>query len=97
MKGTVITKSYVSKVNYDDSGRPQRETYQTQSIKQTDQDGKKIKEKQQAYQNSKSGVQKAAHERVLNDKGVKIIKARNSNTGEEYEHNVFKGLKEGKD
>jgi hypothetical protein len=92
MPGTFISKSYVSKVNYDQNGQPHKETYQTQSIRQTDKDGKKIQEKQQAYQNSKTGMQKAAHERLLNEKGHKIIKARNRNTGEDYEHAYFKGM-----
>ena len=95
MPGTVITKSYVSKVNYDQNGQPHKETYQTQSIKQTDREGKKIQEKQQAYQNTKSGVQKAAHERLLNEKGVKVVKARNLQTGDQYEHNHYKGINEG--
>jgi len=95
MPATVITKSYVSTVKYDKNGRPQKETYQTQSIKQTDNEGKKIQERQQAYQNTKSGIQKAAHERLLNDKGVKVVKGRNVQTGDEYEHNMYKGLNEG--
>jgi hypothetical protein len=95
MQGTVITKSYVSSVKYDQNGQPHKETFQSQSIKQTDKEGKKIQERQQAYQNTKSGVQKAAHERLLNDKGVKVVKGRNVNTGDEYEHNLYKGLNEG--
>jgi hypothetical protein len=85
----------VSKVKYDGQGQPHKETYQTQSIKQIDREGKSIQEKQQAYQNSRTGVQKAAHERLLNEKGHKIVKARNTNTQEEYEHNLFKGMSEG--
>ena len=96
MPGTVISKSYVSKVNYDQNGKPNRETYQTQSIKQTDREGKRIQEKQQAYQNTRTGIQKSAHERVLNEKGHKIVKERNRLTGDEMEHNLFKGIQEGK-
>ena len=96
MQGTVITKSYVSSVKFDKNGQPHKETFQSQSIKQTDKEGKKIQERQQAYQNTKSGVQKAAHERLLNDKGVKVVKAKNVNTGDEYEHNLYKGLNEGR-
>ncbi len=90
----MITKSYVSKVNYDQNGKPHKETYQTQSIKQTDKEGRSIHERQQAYNNTKSGVQKAAHERLLDEKGLKVVKARNRNTGEEYEHNLYKGMQE---
>lgn len=94
MPGTFISKSYVSKVKYGGNGQPERESYQTQSIRQIDREGKKIQEKQQAYQNTRTGMQKAAHERTLDDKGHKVVKARNRNTGEEYEHNLFKGINE---
>jgi hypothetical protein len=40
-------------------------------------------------------VQKAAFERVLNDKGHKYVKERNFNSGEEIEHNIYKGMNEG--
>jgi hypothetical protein len=93
---TVIQKSYVSKVNYGGNGEPQKETYQSQSIKQIDREGKKIQEKQQAYQNTGTGVQRAAHERRLNDKGHKIIKERDRNSGEEMEHKLYKGITESK-
>ena len=93
---TVIQKSYVSKLNYNGNNQPQKETYQSQSIKQIDREGKKIQEKQQAYQNTGTGVQRAAQERRLNDKGHKVIKERNRNSGEEMEHTVFKGMQEGK-
>lgn len=90
----MITKSYVSKVKYDQNGQPHKETYQTQSIKQTDREGRSIQEKQQAYQNTKSGLQKAAHERLLDEKGLKVVKARNMQSGEEYEHNLYRGMNE---
>ncbi len=91
--GTVITKSYSSKIDYRD-GRPHQESYQSQSINQIGRDGHKISERQEAYKNSRTGVQKAAHQRVLDDKGMKQIRQRNINTGEQEEHNIFKGMRE---
>ena len=91
--GTVITKSYSSKIDYRD-GRPHQECYQSQSINQIGRDGHKISERQEAYKNSRTGVQKAAHQRILDDKGMKQIRKRNVNTGEQEEHNIFKGMKE---
>jgi len=93
---TVIQKSYVSRYNYNENGQPHKETYQSQSIKQIDREGHKIQEKQQAYKNTGTGIQKAAHERRLNDKGHKIVKERNRNTGEETEHTLYKGITESK-
>jgi hypothetical protein len=93
---TVIQKSYVSRVNYNENGQPHKETYQSQSIKQIDREGQKIQEKQQAYKNTGTGIQKAAHERRFNDKGHKVVKERNRNTGEETEHTLYKGITESK-
>jgi hypothetical protein len=91
--GTVISKSYCSRVDYRD-GQPHQECYQSQSINQIGQDGHKISEKQEAYKNSRTGVQKAAHQRILDDKGMKQIRQRNVNTGTQEEHNIFKGMRE---
>lgn len=90
--GTVISKSYCSKIDYRD-GQPHEECYQSQSINQI-KDGHKISEKQEAYKNSRTGVQKAAHQRILDDKGTKQIRQRNVNTGDQEEHNIFKGMRE---
>ena len=91
--GTFITKSYVSRINYA-NGEPEKEVYQSQSINQFGQDGHKIQEKQEAYKNSRSGVDKASFQRQLDDKGVKCIRQRNRNTGEQNEHNIYKGFEE---
>ena len=91
--GTVISKSYCSRVDYRD-GQPHQECYQSQSINQIGKDGHKISEKQEAYKNSRTGVQKAAHQRILDDRGMKQIRQRNVNTGDQEEHNIFKGMKE---
>ena len=91
--GTVITKSYSSKIDYRD-GRPHQECYQSQSINQIGKDVHKLSEKQEAYKNSRTGVQKAAHQRLLDDKGMKQIRQRNINTGAQEEHNIFKGMRE---
>ena len=51
----------------------------------------RISEKQEANKNSR-GIQKASHQRILDNKGTKIIKQRNKNTGEQEEHNIYKGM-----
>lgn len=60
-----------------------------------DKNGRKISEKKQAYENTRTGVQKAAHKRGLNEKEHKVIKERNAQSGEENEHIIFKGINEG--
>jgi hypothetical protein len=92
-KGTMISQAYVSKVDYS-SGQPVKESYQSRAIRQVGDDGHRISEKQEAYKNS-NGIQKAAHQRLLDDRGAKLIKQRNKNTGEQEEHNIFRGMNEG--
>jgi hypothetical protein len=92
--GTFISKSYVQKIDYSQGGDPIKEVYQSQAINQRGSDGHNISEKQEAYKNSKTGVEKAAHQRVLDGKGAKLIKQRNRFTGEQEEHNIFKGINE---
>ena len=91
--GTMISKTYMSKVDYS-SGQPHEESYQSQAIKQFGEGGHNISERQEAYKNSYTGVQKAAHQRLLDDRGTKLIKQRNVNTGEQSQHNILKGIQE---
>ena len=91
--GTMISKTYVSKVDYS-GGEPKEESYQSQAIKQFGEGGHSISERQEAYKNSMTGIQKAAHQRLLDDRGTKLIKQRNVNTGEQSEHNIYKGIQE---
>ena len=91
-KGTVISQSYISKIDYS-SGQPIQESYQSRAIRQIGEDGHKISEKQEAYKNS-NGIQKAAHQRLLDNRGAKLIKQRNKNTGEQEEHNIYRGMNE---
>lgn len=91
--GSFICKSYVSRVNYN-NGQPEQEVYQSQSINQFGKDGHKIQEKQEAYKNSRTGIEKASHQRILDDRGQKCIRQRNRNTGESNEHNIYKGFEE---
>ena len=91
--GTMISKTYVSKIDLS-SGQPKEESYQSQAIKQFGEGGHSISERQEAYKNSMTGIQKAAHQRLLDDRGTKLIKQRNVNTGEQSEHNIYKGIQE---
>ena len=90
--GTVFTKSYVTKVNYK-NGKPEHETYESQSIKQIGRDGHNIQEAQEKYENSRTGEQKATHSRHLDGKGQKMIKKRNRLTGETESQNILNGIK----
>ena len=90
--GTMISKTYCSKTDYS-SGQPKQESYQSQAIKQFGKDGHNISETQEAYKNS-TGVQKAAFQKLLDDKGLKQIKERNINTGYQNQRSLYKGINE---
>lgn len=91
--GTVLCKSYISTTKMNKDGKPEKECFQSQSINQYH-DGHRIQERQEAYKNSYSGVEKAAHQRMLDDRGHKCVRERNRNTGEQNEHNLYKGMQE---
>lgn len=94
---TFSSQSYVSTVKDDGSGRgPQKELYENKKAGFIDQSGQKLEESQSRYKNSLTGVQKAAHERMLNDKGIKKMKEMNANTGEELEDATYENLDESK-
>jgi hypothetical protein len=93
-KGCFYSKSYVSHTNYNENGEPEKITYQTNSINQYDEKGHNIREKHEAYKNTKDGIEKLSNVKMLNGKGLKIIKEINNKTGEKKEHNVFKGIEE---
>ena len=39
-------------------------------------------------------IVKNSHQRLLDNRGAKLIKQRNKNTGEQEEHNIFRGMNE---
>ena len=60
-------------------GRPVNEVYQTKAHGAIG-GGNRIIERQQMYENGGTGLKKASHERMLNDKGRKIVRERIGNT-----------------
>ena len=56
-----------------------------------------IREARHAYANSKTGEQKAAHERQLLDKGKKVVMSRTGADGQLETRNFFKGFMESND
>ena len=90
---TMISKVYCSKYENKD-GIPIEESYESQSINQIGEDGHNISEKKELYKNTKTGVQKASQQKMMDEKGTKIIKQRNVKTGGHNQKNILKGLKQ---
>jgi len=89
---TIFSKCYIQKLDNRNENDPIKESYQSQSINQFN-NQHNIQEKQEAYKNSK-GLEKAAYQRMLDGRGAKLIRQRNRNTGEQEEHQIFKGMNE---
>lgn len=56
--------------------------------------GRGASERQQAYSNSRTGMDKMGLERNLHDRGRKVVKERNRGTGEERQTALFRGMEE---
>ena len=89
--GTFYSKVYYSSYN-NLNGKPNKECYQSQSIKQIN-NGHNISETKEAYKNS-DGVEKSAYQRGLDDKTARFIKEKNIKTGKKDQHKVIKGIEE---
>ena len=89
--GTVFSKVYCSSYN-NINGKEHEEKYQSQSLKQMN-NGRNISECREAYKNS-DGVSKIAYQKGLDKKGEKLIREKNTKTGENKEHKILKGIKE---
>ena len=70
MKQTVHTQMKIGK-----DGKPIKETYQTKAHGAIG-GGNRLVDRQQIYENTGTGMHRAAHERMINDQGRKIIKER---------------------
>ena len=88
---TFVSKCYCTKIE-NNNGKPYEETYESESINQNN-NGHKISEKKELYKNTKNGIQKAAQQKILDEKATKTIKQKNINTGELNEKNIVKGMK----
>ena len=91
--GSFYSKVYYSSYN-NLNGEPHQESYQSQTIKQTN-NGHNISETKEAYKNS-NGVVKSAYQRNLDDKTTRFIKEKNLKTGKHNQKKVIKGIEERK-
>jgi myeloid leukemia factor 1 len=75
-------------------GRPIKETYQTNANGGFG-GGNKVVERHQMYENTGTGLKKVGHERMLNDKGRKVVRENIGGHGgahNSYDH--YKGMHE---
>jgi hypothetical protein len=84
--------SNVTKVHYDSNGTPYKETLQTTTVNATDK-GRKVVEKEKKYVNELLGEEKISQERLMGDKGHKIVRMKVKGKPEEV-RNFFRGMTE---
>ena len=90
-KGHFVQQTFVSSTKMDGNGRPIQERYQNK-VAGAIGNGNRVVERQQMYDHSGTGLQKASHERMLNDKGRKIVKERLGGQMNNYDH--YRNLRE---
>lgn len=85
----------MSSTKLDPSGRPVKQSYQTKTNGVYN-GGRKpeILERKQMYQNSDTGYEKAAVERMYQGKGRKVVYENDRGTGNKNSYNYYKGLRE---
>ena len=74
-------------------GRPEVERYENTVAKVTD-GHRRVVERQQLYQNTATGYEKAGHERTLDRQGRKVIHERLHGSGEERYVDLYHNLEE---
>eukprot|EP00927_Polykrikos_kofoidii_P067814 TRINITY_DN63254_c0_g1_i1.p1 TRINITY_DN63254_c0_g1~~TRINITY_DN63254_c0_g1_i1.p1 ORF type:complete len:288 (-),score=40.26 TRINITY_DN63254_c0_g1_i1:85-948(-) len=83
------TMCFSSKMGPD--GQMHTEQFSSSTVGDTD---RAIRETQQAYSNSSTGVDKMSMERQMRDQGRKMVKERSRTTGDERSTEMFRGITE---
>jgi len=88
--GYMASSSFVMSSHQGSDGKMHTEQF----AQSTTADGRGARETQQAYSNSKTGIDKMGLERVIDDRGRKMVKERNRFTQEEKTQQMFRGMDE---
>jgi len=89
--GTFMSQSMVMSSTMGEDGKMHTERYASSSVG----DGaRQIHQREQAYSNSKTGVDKMSLERQIRDKGRKMVKERTRGTDDERQTDLFRGMDE---
>jgi hypothetical protein len=93
--GKFMKQTYVSSTKMGADGRPMKESYQTKAKGVYGRSAKpEIVERKQMYQNSHTGLEKAAHERMYHGKGRKVVMENDRSSGVQNSYNYYKNMRE---
>jgi hypothetical protein len=90
--GNYYSSTFVQSTKIDRNGQPVVEKYRSEAKGARNDRGEMIRERKQAYANTETGLEKYGHERMIGDKGRKVVKEKMG----DYERtsDVFKNLNE---
>lgn len=88
--GNFYSSTVVQSTKFDANGRPVVEKYRSEAKGGVNERGEVMKERKQAYAHSGTGLEKYGHERVIGDKGRKVVKERFGD--QEKTSDVFRNL-----
>jgi len=89
--GTFMSQSMCISSSMGEDGKMHTERFASSSVGDG---GRQIHQKEQAYSNSKTGVDKMSMERQIRDKGRKMVKERTRGSQDEKQTDLFRGMNE---
>jgi len=90
-----MTQKFVSSTKMGPDGRPIQESYQSKARGVYGGGPKpELVERKQMYKHTGTGYEKAAHERMYQGKGRKIVIENDRNSGSQNSYNYYKGMRE---
>lgn len=90
--GQYVCQTFAMSSHMGPDGKMHTEQYSSSDVGNTQQ---KIRESQQAYSNSTTGIDKMGLERQLGDRARKVVKERHRGSMEERSTEMFRGMDEG--
>ncbi len=94
--GHYYKQTYVAKMIPGQNGHTEVERYEDKVAKAIGSGGHRVAERQQLYQNSATGYEKAGHERMLDGQGRKVVHEKISSTGQQRFTDFYKNIEEGR-
>merc|ERR1740121_1109942 len=89
--GQYTSQSFLMSSSMGSDGQMHTQHFASSEVGNCDQG---IREAQQAYSDTASGLEKMAMERQLGERGMKIVRERDANTKEERSTELFQGMEE---
>ena len=90
--GSYYSSTIVQSSKFDRNGQPVVQKYRSEAKGSRNERGEMIRERKQAYANTETGLEKYGHERMIGDKGRKVVKEKMG----EYERtsDVYRNMNE---